>query len=176
MQVDQVSPPVVVEHPRELWQIRIEQFFRGPGVASRRVIVGKPASPRRPLHILAHRQVLHCTDRESNDDRKEGDAEPPNDHRARQLHTVHGREGEEEGVCAGGEQHVLEQLRVRADDAQPYDQRKGTPAPILPVSYTAAEKKQSQRKERADKQFSVVSGRDRRCDLPAHHVGDTAHQ
>ena len=68
VQMDAIPAPVVVEHPGKLREICVEDFLGWPRVAGGEAVVGQPAGPRRPLHIFAHRQILHRTHRQADDD------------------------------------------------------------------------------------------------------------
>ena len=60
------------------------------------------------------------------------------------------------------------------EDAEADDQGERTPAPVLPLPESEVEHPERQWKERAHEQLPIVARRDVRCDLSAHHVGDSA--
>src|SRR4029078_7625921 len=83
----------------------------------------------------------HCPERETE----------PRDHGASvESHTLRIRaEREEEGEGAAGEQHVLQELRMRAEYAEADREGETAPRPSTPIAHPADDEPQGQREERA---------------------------
>src|SRR3954454_21152465 len=150
--------------------MRIQQLLRRPGVTGGGGIIRQASRTRRPLDVLANGQVLHCSDRQSNQHRHKSETEPRERGVARKLHAVHACEGEKQWVRAASEKQVLKELRVRAQHAKADDQRESSPAPGPSLPDAAIEHPQSEREQRADEELSVVARRYVRRNRPAHHA------
>ena len=164
--MDPVPAPVVVEDPRELRQIAVDEFFWRHRIADR-MIPTLAARTRRPGDVLQHRQILDRADQPAEQNAAEREPETRDRRGSRDLGLA--AEREHEAVGAGAQEHVLIELRMRREHAESRHEREYAPRPLLAVAHAPVECQQHQREERRDEELAVVSRRDESRDRTAHH-------
>ena len=131
VEVDLVAAPVVVEHPGELREVRVEEFLDRHRELRGEVVAAAPAGARRPGHVFLDRQELHGADDEAQHHGAQRIRQPPEGHVARQASpALVVAERHEQRECSRAEQHVL-RASAGADSAPPArSPRRDRPTPI----------------------------------------------
>src|SRR5204863_1784797 len=172
--MDYVATPVAAKNAAKLGEIEVDRLLERQGVR-RGVVVIPSTRTRRKGHVLPHGEELYCADHRAENNGADRKEETPNgcsalDASARSVgHLVLG-EREKERERAAGEQHVLKELRVRTQDRQADRDGETAPRPVSSIANAANQEKKGERKQRADVEFSVVTGRDVGGDRAAHQV------